>query len=147
MVEPAATLAEWRHSDRPGGRVHWIQARQAILDGAWRSGVILAIGDLALGTALVGEERPRRLGNLWLDALRLVSRRRTVARDPAGRPSVLWHERFAALMLDEGGENHVASVVDLDRQPEVLDAWQRLADADPDWRRRPGPPGAPSGVG
>jgi hypothetical protein len=93
-----------------------------------------------------GDERPRRFGSLWGEAIAATARKRTVARREDGRAYVLWNEEFHVLMFDEGGSNTVFNLVDVDRHPEVLRTWQQLAAADPEWATRPAPPDAPAGV-
>lgn len=140
------SLVELRYSGRPGGVIHWIPARLAAEAWAWETGVLLDVRDFEVLVEFPGLERPKRLGSLWTDALRSVAASRKAARDESGRPYVLWNAHYRILMFDQGGRNPIFNVVDLERSPEELATWERLAAADPEWARRPAPPGAAPGV-
>jgi len=68
------------------------------------------------------------VGTLWPDRLARVALE-NVRRDLDGRPMVRWNRRVNALQLfdlDPPYGRPSFNVVDLDAQPEYLEAWQQL---------------------
>jgi hypothetical protein len=123
------SIEELRDTYRPGCQPHWIQViKVAERDGRYEAGVLLGVDGMVAEVLLRRDGRVCRVGTLWPDRLARVALGK-VRRDPAGRPIARWNRRVNVLQLfdlDPPYGRPSFNVVDLDAQPEYLDAWQQL---------------------
>ena len=120
------SIEELRQTLRAGCQPHFIQSKVAQREGRFEAGVLLGVDGMVAEVKLQGSVHVRRVGTLWPDRMARVARG-NVHRDGAGRPLVRWNRSVNLLQFHDFEDCWPCfNVVDLEREPEYLEAWERL---------------------